>query len=161
MQAGCKSATFASRFGSVPADPTSASGPSGGTDPTRIERAVTWLSMACAVHCLLVPVGAALLPLLGASSAGAGMLGRATDPVLNLLVLGGGAASTVLGFRRHRDVRLSLAMGACIVLYLTGHMLEALWYGRALSVFSGLGLSLTSFASARRGHVHSPETCTH
>jgi hypothetical protein len=124
-----------------------------------MERAVAWLSAACAVHCLLVPVAAALLPLLGASSLG--VLGRATDPLLSLLVVSGGTASAVFGFRRHRDLRLSLIMAACILLYLTGHALEDVWYGRALAILGGVSLALASFASARLGHVHSAETCAH
>jgi hypothetical protein len=122
-----------------------------------VERAVAWLSAACAVHCLLVPLAAALLPLLGASSQG--LLGGA-DPILTVLVVAGGAASALFGFRRHRDLRLSLGMAACIALYLTGHLIEPAWYGRALAVLGGIGLALLSFASARLGHAHS-ESCAH
>jgi hypothetical protein len=112
--------------------------------------------VACAIHCLLVPVGAALLPLLGS---GASLLGTA-DPLLSLLVVAGAGASAVLGYRRHRDLRLSLLMAGCIVLYLAGHALDETWYGRAIAIVGGISLALTSFASARLGHVHT-ESCAH
>jgi hypothetical protein len=126
---------------------------------TKLERAAAWLSAACAVHCLLLPLGAALLPLLGVSALGT--LGRSADVVLSLLVVVGGIASALLGFRRHRELRLSLLMAGCVLLYLAGHALDQAWYGRALAIVGGLGLALASFTSARLGHTHAPDSCAH
>jgi MerC mercury resistance protein len=148
----------------VPAEPQTSLPPPRGASAspvgTRLERAAAWLSAACAVHCLLLPLGAALLPVLGVSAFGS--LGRSVDLALLLLVVAGGAGSALLGFRRHRDLRLSLIMAGCVVLYLIGHGLgEQAWYGRALAISGGLGLALASFTSARLGHTHAPGTCAH
>jgi hypothetical protein len=147
----------------VQAESESRSAPphSAGSAPAgaRLERAAAWLSAACAVHCLLLPLGAALLPMLGASAIGS--LGRSVDVALSLLVVVGGVSSALLGFRRHRELRLSLAMMGCVLLYLAGHGLEQAWYGRALAIAGGLGLALASFASARLGHNHAPDSCAH
>ena len=160
MQTGCKSPARASGFPLVHTDPQRPSARLRGGPPqpgSRMERAAAWLSVACAIHCLLVPVGAALLPLLGS---GLSAFGRAADPLLIVLVVAGAGGSAVFGYRRHHDLRLSLTMGAFLLLYLVGHGLEEAWYGRALAVFSGLSLALASFASARLGHVHTA-TCAH
>ena len=99
----------------------------------------------------------ALLPLVGTSGA---VLGGTTELLLSALVLVSGSASLVLGFRRHRDARLSAIIAACLVLYSVGHAHEAAWYGATLSVLAGLGLAAASFWSARLGHMHSDE-CAH
>lgn len=130
--------------------------------PSGFERAATWLSAACAVHCLVVPVASAALPLVGASTGAA--FGGAVDHVLSLLVVVGGLLSALFGFRRHHDLRLSLTMVACIALYLLGHALEGAWYGTALAVAGGLGLAASSFVSARLGHTHDhahSDSCAH
>jgi hypothetical protein len=124
-----------------------------------VERAAGWLSAACAVHCLLLPVVSALVPLLGASSR-AGALFHGIDPVLSMLVVVGGTLSAVLGYRRHGDARLSAIMLLCIAVYMAGHLWEGLWYGNMLAVAAGLGLAAASFVSARLSHTHSAE-CDH
>jgi hypothetical protein len=145
----------------VPAEPHSRTSQPGSAAPprARLERAAAWLSAACAVHCLVLPVAAALLPLLGISALGS--LGGSAELALGLLVAAGGGASALFGFRRHRDLRLSLIMVACVLVYLAGHGFEQAWYGHALSVAGGLGLALASFTSARLGHAHAQETCAH
>jgi hypothetical protein len=127
--------------------------------PSGLERAATWLSALCAVHCLVVPVASAALPLVGASTGAA--LGGTVEHLLSLLVVLGGGLSAVFGYRRHHDLRLTLSMAGCIVLYLVGHALESSWYGVALAVVGGLGLAASSFLSARLGHVHHAEECAH
>lgn len=162
MQPGCKNGAAASGYGFVHAESESRSAPQragSSTAGAKLERAAAWLSAACAVHCLLLPLGAALLPLLGVSALGT--FGRSADAVLSLLVVVGGMGSALLGFRRHRELRLSLAMVGCVLVYLAGHALEQAWYGRALAIAGGLGLALASFASARLGHTHAPDSCAH
>lgn len=130
--------------------------------PSSLERAATWLSAACAVHCLVVPVASAALPLVGASTGAA--LGGTVDHALGVLVVVGGLLSALFGYRRHQDLRLSLAMVGCIALYLLGHALEGTWYGTALAVGGGLGLATCSFVSARLGHAHQhqhSDSCAH
>ena len=129
--------------------------------PSGLERAATWLSALCAVHCLVVPVASAALPLVSASTGAA--LGGTIDHVLSLFVVLGGALSAAFGYRRHRDLRLALSMAGCIAVYLLGHALESAWYGTALAVAGGLGLAVSSFLSARLGHVHHhhAQECAH
>ena len=111
------------------------------------------------MHCLVVPVASAALPLVGASTTGA--FGDTVDHLLSLLVIVGGALSAVFGYRRHQDLRLTLAMAGCIGVYLMGHAFERAWFGTALAVAGGLGLAASSFFSARLGHVHDAEECAH
>ena len=121
-----------------------------------LERAATWLSAACAVHCLLVPVASALVPLVGVGSQASRIDDRYED-WLHLLVVAGGLLSLLVGYRRHREARIAAAMGLGIALYLVGHAAEQAWYGVAISVIGGLGLAAASFWSARRGHALSHE----
>jgi hypothetical protein len=122
-----------------------------------LERVTGILSAACAIHCLLMPLVVALLPLVGTSGV---VLSGTTELLLSLLVLGSGSASLVLGYRRHRDLRIASLISTCLVLYLIGHAHESAWYGTALAVVAGLGLAGASFWSARLGHLHSAE-CAH
>lgn len=124
-----------------------------------LERAATWLSAACAVHCLLVPVASALVPLVGVSSQ-ASMLDERYEDWMHVLVVAGGLLSLLVGYRRHREARIAGAMALGLVLYLAGHAAESAWYGVLISVVGGLGLAAASFWSARRGHMHA-EHCAH
>lgn len=118
-----------------------------------LERVATWLSAACAVHCLLVPVASALVPLVGVSGHASRLDGRYED-WLHVLVVAGGLLSLLVGYRRHREARIAAAMGLGIALYLAGHAAEHAWYGVLISVVGGLGLAAASFWSARQGHTH-------
>jgi hypothetical protein len=112
-----------------------------------MERAATWLSLACAVHCLVFPLIGGLLPALGASNllaAGSGL-----DTLLTFAVVGSVAASGALGFSRHRDVRVIAAMIAGLILYLFGHAFEGSSMGLGFSIAGALVLAGSSFASAR------------
>ena len=124
-----------------------------------VERAAGWLSAACAVHCLLLPIVSAVVPLMGASSR-AGALFHGIDPVLSVFLVVGGMLSAVLGYRRHGDARLSGLTLLCIAVYMAGHLWEGVWYGNMLAVAAGLGLAAASFVSARLSHTHDPE-CDH
>lgn len=130
-----------------------------------LERIATWLSAACAVHCLLVPVASALVPLVGVSTQ-ASQLDERYEDWLHLLVVAGGLLSLLVGYRRHREARIAAAMALGIALYLVGHAAESAWYGVVISVVGGLGLAAASFWSARRGHAHAHghahgEHCAH
>src|SRR4051794_11114313 len=57
-----------------------AAGTQGVRVSTRAERAATWLSLACAVHCLLMPIAISVMPLLGAS--GVTNLGPTAEAIL-------------------------------------------------------------------------------
>jgi hypothetical protein len=113
--------------------------------------------MACAVHCLLVPLFTAFLPVAGAS------LGVFQHPALELafalLVLSGASFTLFWGYRRHRDPSVLFGVLLGLTLYLLGHLGDG-WLARSTSVGGALILSLASFASARLSHTHS-EQCAH
>jgi hypothetical protein len=127
----------------------------------RLERAATWLSLVCAVHCLAVPAMAAGLPLAGASA------GLIHHPLIELglfvLVVAGASFTAFWGFKRHRDARILGALLFGLALYGLGHLLEP-WVGSALNIAGALVLSVASLLSARLSHAHShdhDETCAH
>jgi len=134
---------------------------------SRAERAATWLSLACAVHCLLMPIAISVMPLLGAS--GVTSLGPTAENALTLLVVASALAGVVWGYRRHRDKRVVYATGVGLAAYLIGHAPghafgEALahsWYGMALAVLGALTLAGSSFLSARLSHACESAACAH
>jgi hypothetical protein len=144
----------------MPASP--APSPERTRDASHIERAASLLSLACAVHCLLMPTMLALLPLLGASSF---QLGEGLDHALTALVIVSALAGAVWGYRRHRDGRFVIATALGLVAYLAGHALEPLWYGVTAAVLGALVLAASSFLGARLGHAavhpHADASCSH
>lgn len=124
-----------------------------------LERAATWLSLACAVHCLVVPVAMSVLPLIGA--AGIADLSPAMEHLLTLLVVASATAGGAWGYRRHRDQRVIYATGFGLLAYLVGHSLEGSWPGIALAVSGALVLAASSFLSARLQHACEDARCAH
>jgi uncharacterized membrane protein (UPF0136 family) len=131
-------------------------------DASHIERAASWLSLACAVHCLVMPAALALLPVLGASSF---ELDEGLDFALNALVFVSAIAGTIWGYRRHHDGRFVVATALGLTLYLAGHALEPRWYGVISAVVGALVLAASSFLGARSGHAavhpHANAPCSH
>jgi hypothetical protein len=127
------------------------------------ERAATWLSLACAVHCLVMPLAMSVMPLLGAS--GITQLGPTAEHVMTLLVVASAVLGVVWGYRRHHDVRFVYATIAGLCAYLVGHAFEGSWYGVLLAVLGALTLAISSFSSARVSHAHThseaDQVCTH
>jgi hypothetical protein len=134
-----------------------------GVSSSRAERAATWLSLACAVHCLLMPLAISVMPLLGAS--GLTHLGERAELVMTLLVVASALAGVSWGYRRHRDIRFVYATAVGLAVYLLGHSLghdqEGSWYAIGLAVLGGLTLAGSSFLSARLSHACSHATCSH
>ncbi|MET0286466.1 MAG: MerC domain-containing protein [Polyangiales bacterium] len=119
-------------------------------DASHIERAASWLSLACAVHCLVMPAALALLPLLGSSSF---ELNEGLDQVLSVLVFVSASAGAVWGYRRHRDARFLAATALGLLCYLAGHAMEPHWYGVAAGIVGALVLAASSFLGARLSHA--------
>ncbi len=124
-----------------------------------LERIATWLSLACAVHCLVVPLAVGVLPLLGSS--GLTQIGSGADLILTTLVVASALAGVFWGYRRHRDLRIVFATGAGLFAYLAGHVLESSWFGVALAATGALLLAASSFLSARLTHAHGDSSCAH
>lgn len=131
-------------------------------DASHIERAASWLGIACAVHCLVMPALLALLPLLGASSF---QFDEGVELLLNALVIVSAVAAAAWGYRRHRDARFLAGTALGLTAYLAGHALEPRWYGVAAAVLGALVLAASSFLGARIGHAavhpHGDAPCTH
>jgi len=124
-----------------------------------LERAATWLSLACAAHCLLVPVGLTVMPLMGASFATG--LSEGVEHTLTALVVASALGGVVWGYRRHRDLRVVLATAVGLVVYLIGHVLEGSVTGLALGVLGALVLASSAFLSARLQHAAGDPHCAH
>lgn len=137
----------------------SAQPPRAGPASSPAERVATWLSLACAVHCLLVPIAVSTLPLLGAT--GLTELGSAAELLLTALVVASAIAGASWGYRRHHDLRVVLSAGVGLVAYLLGHLLHGSWYGVALAVGGALMLAASSFVSARLSHICKEPSCAH
>ena len=121
------------------------------------ERAATFLSLACAVHCLVVPIAMSVMPLLGAS--GVTDLAPEAELALTLMVAASAIAGVTWGYRRHRDARIVLATGVVLAAYLVGHLHEAAWYGIGLAVAGALVVAASSFLGARLSHACSEPGC--
>ncbi len=117
-----------------------------------MERAATWLSLACAVHCLAMPLLGGVLPALFASQFAAAQLathGSGLDIALTAFVVVSVLVSSAFGFARHRDTRVLAGMGVGLCFYLLGHELEESPLSLPLSVLGALCLAATSYFSAR------------
>ena len=124
-----------------------------------LERAATWLSLACAAHCLIVPVAVTVMPLLGASFAS--NLSEGVEHALTGLVVASALGGVFWGYRRHRDLKVVLATAAGLVVYLIGHVLEGSITGLTLGVLGALVLASSSFLSARLQHAADDPHCAH
>jgi hypothetical protein len=125
---------------------------------SQAERAATWLSLACAVHCLVLPLAMSVMPMLGASGIA---FDHRTELALTVLVVASALLGGVWGYRRHRDARIVLASVSGLVAYLVGHLLEGSWVGVALAVCGGLMLAASSFIGARLAHHCEDAGCAH
>jgi hypothetical protein len=127
-----------------------------GRPASQAERAAAWLSLACAVHCLVVPVAMSVMPLVGASGIA---LGEGAHTALTLLVVASALLGVAWGYRRHRDLRVVFATGVGLCAYLVGHFLEGSWQGVALAVSGGLLLAASSFLGGRLAHHCDDASC--
>lgn len=123
---------------------------------SQAERAATWLSLACAVHCLVVPVGMSLMPMVGLSGF---TLSEPAEAVLTSLVVASALAAVTWGYRRHRDARIVLATTFGLGSYLLGHALEGSAVGLVLAVGGALLLAASSFVGARLAHQCEEVSC--
>lgn len=123
---------------------------------SQAERAATWLSLACAVHCLVVPVAMSLMPMLGLSGFA---LSERVETLLTCLVVASALAAIIWGYRRHRDARVVLATTFGLGAYLSGHALEGSVVGLVLAVSGALLLAASSFIGARLAHHCEEATC--
>ncbi|MFO0744354.1 MAG: MerC domain-containing protein [Myxococcota bacterium] len=130
-----------------------------------LDRFGAFLGIACAIHCIVVPLALGVLPTLG--------LGFLAHEGVDLAIVATASLAAVvaawLGWRTHRDARIVLGFVASIGLLVLAHAIGESHVGaRALSVCGGIGLAATHFwntrrsrsckvpgASGHQGHAHS------
>jgi hypothetical protein len=105
-----------------------------------IDRLGALASTACSVHCVLT----AVLPgAIGAIGSGSALLGDELEWGFTLAALSFAVLALVLGWRKHRSLRVVSTLGAGIGVLLLARLLEG-WVsepvGIALSVVAGLTL---------------------
>jgi len=117
-------------------------------------------SFLCALHCALLPVLLALIPLLGAQLAG--MEGMDTVFVAFVSVLG--ITTMTLGWRRHREWHAILLLLAGLVLLWTdsvAHLHEHTVLHAVVMTLGGLSVAAAHFLNLRLTHAHSASCCCH
>ncbi len=132
----------------------------GATTVIGVDRAGIWLSSACAVHCLALPLIIAAMPFLAVRN-------RLFDSLESLFVVLSVMLATVnlcWGIRIHRSKRLVLLFGTAVVLIIVGKCLvegpgesilvTAGAFGIAASHFFNRRLCLDCFHCDKRDHSH-------
>lgn len=119
----------------------------------RLDQAGAFLSSACALHCLTLPLLVVALPWLG--------FGFLLDRKLELLFIAGSLSlatiSFCLGYHLHREVRLLLALYLCTGMIVLGKVFVGGSTGLWLAVPGALGLAAGHFFNRRLCHQF--ETC--
>jgi hypothetical protein len=133
-----------------PSRPTPSSSSCTTTSAAWLERVAGWLSLACAVHCLLMPAALTFMPLVGASMAGGS---PRVELALNAVVVASALLGGLWGYRRHRDGRVVVGTLVGLVVYLLGHGLDGSMVGPVLAVLGALVLASSSVLSARLRHA--------
>lgn len=113
-----------------------------------VDRFGTLASSACAVHCVL---SASLPEALGAFGLGA-LLGHGAEWGFTLVAIVFAAAALLLGWRRHRSLRVVSILGAGITALLLARLLEEVGGragGTALGVLAGLTLVVGHLSNIR------------
>jgi len=139
---------------------TPASSISSSTALCRADRIGFAASFLCALHCALLPVLLALMPLLGTKLAG--MEGIDTVFVAFVSVLG--ITTMTLGWRRHREWPAVLLLLAGLALLWTDsvtHLHEHTILHAVVMTLGGLSVAAAHFLNLRLTHAHSASCCCH
>ena len=84
-----------------------------------LDKTGIWLAIACALHCLMVPVLLPTLSLVGLSFLGADMLERSILTVSAII----GLVAIAIGTRHHRSIFPLLSLVSGVVLYFNKHVI--------------------------------------
>ena len=119
----------------------------------RLDQVGAFLSSACALHCLALPLLVVVLPWVG--------FGFLLDRKLEFLFVGGSillaTLSFCLGYRLHREIRLLLALYLCTGMIVLGKVFIGGSTGLWLAVPGALGLAAGHLLNRRL--CHQCETC--
>jgi hypothetical protein len=113
-----------------------------------IARLGAGLSLACAIHCALMPLLVGVLPLLGMSFLAEDHTEEWMVGAVVILALGSG----LWGFRHHRALRVLMAFAGAVGLFLMGH-----WLGHDHPV--GLPLTFAGGVAIAGAHWLSTRLC--
>jgi MerC mercury resistance protein len=103
----------------------------------RLDLVGACVSLVCALHCLTVPLLAAVLPL-----AGAGMLlGGSLEILFIVASVALASGSLCWGFRRHRRWRVLIALGAALSMIAVGRFLASEPYELVCVVVGAMALA--------------------
>ncbi|MFN8357920.1 MAG: MerC domain-containing protein [Spirosomataceae bacterium] len=126
------------------------------TASTQLEKIGFWLSVACAIHCLAMPVLITLLPFVGSSFL--------ADHETELYVLGGSwllaGVLLFLDFRKHHQRLPLILLAASIGIKLLEVLVLGEAYELIASPLSGLGIAVAYYFNWRYnkacacGHAH-------
>ena len=84
----------------------------------RLDKLGASASLACAVHCAVLPFVVTLLPVYGLSF----LVGETVEWILVGVAVSLAAVSLLLGYRQHRSVRVLTMLSAAVVLLVVGHL---------------------------------------
>lgn len=123
---------------------------------TQLDKVAIGLSVACAVHCLLLPLALIALPALAATGFGDAHFHR----WMIFVVLPTSLLALLLGCRQHRQIRVLvpglLGLLAIAVAAGAGHQLLGEIWEKVLSLF---GAALLCFAHVRNYRLCGPKQC--
>lgn len=105
---------------------------------SHVHRWGQWLSLACAIHCLALPLAIGLLPLLGLAF----LADERVEWVMLAAMIVFAAAAAMWGLRQHRRLWVVMAFAGAIGVIFLGHALgHGTIGGAALSGVGGLGIA--------------------
>lgn len=112
------------------------------------DRVGVWASLACALHCALLPVVILLLPTLGLGLVG----GLDVDQVFVVFATLLGVVTLTLGYRRHRDASAwALLLAGLVLVWIstfTSLHTHSLWH-TGMMVVGGLLIAAAHLANIR------------
>lgn len=117
------------------------------THASIFDRVGAFLGIACAIHCLAVPLLLGVLPTLGLGF----LAEHGFDLIIIISALAFAAMAAYSGFKVHRDRRILWGFALAAALMLGGHELEhmdTLW-GRVPAILGGLTLAAVHFFNLR------------
>lgn len=101
-----------------------------------VDRFGVYVSAACAVHCLLLPLLIAAVPAVGVVL----LIGEGIETLLALAAVGLAVACLCWGFRIHRKKRLFLTFAAAAAFILAGQIFATGWWETGLVITGAVGL---------------------
>ena len=114
--------------------------------PGWLDRLGAGLGIACAIHCLAMPLLVGVLPLLGLAFVAEERFEWAVVGTVSILAL----ASALWGYQKHRALRVIMSFVGALGILVLGLWLESSTdWGRVVVVLGGIGVAGAHLLSAR------------